>query len=65
MDREKLMTKVKILHTKGTERSKESDLMSDIKSNQIRVKSIHTGVCRSDIDMMNGDFGPTIEYAGT
>jgi D-arabinose 1-dehydrogenase-like Zn-dependent alcohol dehydrogenase len=27
-------------------------------SNEIRVKSVMTGVCRSDIDMMNGDFGP-------
>ncbi len=27
-------------------------------SNQIEVKAVMTGVCRSDIDMMNGDFGP-------
>lgn len=26
--------------------------------NEICVQSIFTGVCRSDIDMMNGDFGP-------
>ena len=25
---------------------------------QIEVKAAMTGVCRSDIDMMNGDFGP-------
>ena len=25
---------------------------------EIRVRSVMTGVCRSDIDMMNGDFGP-------
>ena len=25
---------------------------------EITVQSIMTGVCRSDIDMMNGDFGP-------
>lgn len=25
---------------------------------QIEVKAVMTGVCRSDIDMMNGDFGP-------
>lgn len=27
-------------------------------TNGIRVRSIMTGVCRSDIDMMNGNFGP-------
>lgn len=27
-------------------------------SDQIEVKAVMTGVCRSDIDMMNGDFGP-------
>ena len=27
-------------------------------SDEIRVRSVMTGVCRSDIDMMNGDFGP-------
>jgi len=26
--------------------------------NEIRVRSIMTGVCRSDVDMMNGNFGP-------
>lgn len=29
-----------------------------LESNQICVRSVMTGVCRSDIDMMNGDFGP-------
>lgn len=29
--------------------------------NQIAVRSVMTGVCRSDIDMMNGDFGPLPE----
>ena len=53
------MTTVKILHTKGNGTFEESDFdVPDIKSDQIRVKSIYTGVCRSDIDMMNGDFGP-------
>ena len=53
------MTKVKILHTKGNGTFEESDFdVPDIKPDQIRVKSIYTGVCRSDIDMMNGDFGP-------
>lgn len=30
----------------------------DIVNNEISVKSIMTGVCRSDIDMMQGTFGP-------
>ena len=25
---------------------------------ELEVKAVMTGVCRSDIDMMNGDFGP-------
>jgi threonine dehydrogenase-like Zn-dependent dehydrogenase len=29
---------------------------------EIRVRSVMTGVCRSDIDMMNGDFGPLPLY---
>ena len=28
------------------------------KSNEIGVKAVMTGVCRSDIDMMQGNFGP-------
>jgi threonine dehydrogenase-like Zn-dependent dehydrogenase len=31
-------------------------------SDEIRVRSVMTGVCRSDIDMMNGDFGPLPLY---
>lgn len=27
-------------------------------TNEIQVRSVMTGVCRSDIDMMNGNFGP-------
>lgn len=30
----------------------------DIVNNEISVKSVMTGVCRSDIDMMQGTFGP-------
>lgn len=30
-------------------------------SDQIAVRSVMTGVCRSDIDMMNGEFGPLPE----
>ncbi len=29
-----------------------------INNNEIEVKAVMTGVCRSDIDMMNGEFGP-------
>ena len=50
------MTKVKILHTKGQGAFEEGEFeVPDIKDNQIRVKSVFTGVCRSDIDMMNGN----------
>jgi len=53
------MTKVKILHTKGQGAFEEGEFeVPDMKDNQIRVKSVFTGVCRSDIDMMNGNFGP-------
>ena len=53
------MTKVKILYTEGKGEFKEGEFdVPDIMPNQIRVKSIFTGVCRSDIDMMNGVFGP-------
>lgn len=31
-------------------------------SNEIAVRSVLTGVCRSDIDMMNGEFGPLPEH---
>ena len=32
--------------------------LPSLTSDEIRVRSVMTGVCRSDIDMMNGDFGP-------
>ena len=32
--------------------------ITSLTSDEIRVRSVMTGVCRSDIDMMNGDFGP-------
>jgi hypothetical protein len=31
-------------------------------ADQIAVRSVMTGVCRSDIDMMNGEFGPLPEH---
>lgn len=53
------MKKVKILHTKGQGSFEEGEFeVPDITQKQIRVKSIFTGVCRSDVDMMNGNFGP-------
>lgn len=30
----------------------------EINDNEIEVRAVLTGVCRSDIDMMNGEFGP-------
>ena len=49
----------RILYTEGNGKFNEGSIdIADINSNQIRVKSKKTGVCRSDIDMMNGNFGP-------
>ena len=50
---------MRILYTKG-----DGKFIEDIwdkpepQDNEIEVKTIMTGVCRSDIDMMNGNFGP-------
>lgn len=53
------MKKVRLLYTEGNGEFKEGEYeLPELKPNQIRVKSILTGVCRSDIDMMNGKFGP-------
>lgn len=50
---------VKCLQTNGQGKFAEVDYdKPDPNSNEIEVKSLLTGVCRSDIDMMNGDFGP-------
>lgn len=49
----------RILYTKGDGKFVEDTwIKDDCDHNQIAVKSIFTGVCRSDIDMMNGEFGP-------
>ena len=51
--------KVKCLQTTGQGYFKEVEFDKPEPGNfEIEVKSIMTGVCRSDIDMMNGDFGP-------
>jgi len=48
-----------ILYTQGDGKFVEVDWQRPpIKSNQIAVKAVLTGVCRSDIDMMQGKFGP-------
>jgi D-arabinose 1-dehydrogenase-like Zn-dependent alcohol dehydrogenase len=60
------MTTTRILYTQGngsfTETTWLKPYMTD---NEIEVKSLMTGVCRSDIDMMMGNFGPLpIEMSG-
>ena len=51
--------KSRILYTEGTGDFKEKTWdKPDITSNEIEVKALMTGVCRSDIDMMQGTFGP-------
>ena len=49
----------KLLYTTGDGSFKEMDWeVPELLSNQIMVKAIMTGVCRSDIDMMTGGFSP-------
>ena len=53
------MKEVSILYTEGKGKFEEGKInIPDIEPNQIRVKSKMTGVCRSDIEMMHGNFGP-------
>ena len=48
---------VKILTTQGKGNFIECDhFLPPLEKLEIRVKSVMTGVCRSDIDMMNGTF---------
>ena len=48
---------VKILTTQGDGKFIECDhFLPPLERLEIRVKSVMTGVCRSDIDMMNGTF---------
>lgn len=50
---------VKCLQTTGQGHFEEVDYdKPEPTSNQIEVKAVMTGVCRSDIDMMQGNFGP-------
>jgi D-arabinose 1-dehydrogenase-like Zn-dependent alcohol dehydrogenase len=49
----------RILVTTGNGAFYESEYdVPEITDHEIQVRSVMTGVCRSDIDMMNGDFGP-------
>jgi hypothetical protein len=51
--------KVRLLHTTGQGKFEETTWdKPDIGPEEIEVKNIMTGVCRSDIDMMHGNFGP-------
>jgi D-arabinose 1-dehydrogenase-like Zn-dependent alcohol dehydrogenase len=51
---------VRLLYTTGNGKFEETRTYNipDTKPNEIRVRAVMTGVCRSDIAMMNGTFGP-------
>jgi len=50
---------VRLLHTTGNGKFEETRTYNipDTKDDEIRVRAVMTGVCRSDIAMMNGTFG--------
>jgi len=49
----------KVLATTGKGSFTEEEyVLPDLTPTEITVKAVMTGVCRSDIDMMSGDFGP-------
>ena len=51
--------KVRLLHTEGDGSFKETEWdKPDPSFVELEVKAIMTGVCRSDVDMMEGNFGP-------
>ena len=51
--------KSRLLYTTGNKIFEETIWkVPKLSSNQILVKSVMTGICRSDVDMMVGDFGP-------
>ena len=51
--------KVRLLSTDGKGTFQEIDWIKPaITADEIEVKAVLTGVCRSDIDMMRGEFGP-------
>lgn len=51
------MNRVLVTEGKGSFYETTFDV-PEIAENEIRVQSVMTGVCRSDIDMMTGNFGP-------
>lgn len=54
-----MSTQVKVLSTQGQGKFVETDYtLPELQPDEILVKAIMTGVCRSDIDMMQGTFGP-------
>jgi len=51
--------KVRLLYTTGNGKFEETLWdKPEPSDNEIEVRAVMTGVCRSDIDMMNGNFGP-------
>jgi D-arabinose 1-dehydrogenase-like Zn-dependent alcohol dehydrogenase len=51
--------KVRLLYTDGSGKFIETAWdKPDITEDEIEVKAVMTGICRSDIDMMQGNFGP-------
>ena len=49
----------RLLYTTGDGVFKETEyVVPPMSDNEIRVCAVMTGVCRSDVAMMNGDFGP-------
>jgi Alcohol dehydrogenase GroES-like domain len=51
--------KVRLLHTEGDGTFKETEWdKPDPTFVELEVKAVMTGVCRSDVAMMNGNFGP-------
>ena len=51
--------KSKLLFTTGNGEFQECDfIVPEIEESEIQVNAVFTGVCRSDIDMMQGSFGP-------
>lgn len=52
------MTRLLYTEGKGCFQERTDYEIPKIADNEIRVKSVFTGICRSDIAMMNGKFGP-------
>ena len=51
--------RTRILYTAGDGKFVETSWdKPEPNDNQIEVKAAMTGICRSDIDMMQGNFGP-------